>query len=122
MRGWKEGAWVMGLYTAFTGAFFYPTLSSFSTDLIGPPEDNMQFFWFLWYGGQALLDPDLPFLKSPFVYFPEGFDLLFANYYYYGVFLSGFLKFFLNTIQIYNLLILHSFVFAGSCCFRVDQP
>ena len=83
----REWGAVSVLYSVLALCFFYPTLHSFSTALIGPPEDNMQFYWFIWYGSQALLDPSLPFLRSPFLFYPEGFNLLFANYYYYGIFL-----------------------------------
>jgi len=97
--------------------FYFPTFTSFSNALIGPPEDNRQFYWFLWYGSRALFDADLPFMHSFITYYPEGGNLYLANYFYYGVFLTVLLKAFLTTPAIFNLLVLHGYVFAGMGAF-----
>lgn len=109
----KEILVALAAYGFVTLLFYFPSLSSFPTALIGPPEDNMQFYWFIWHGAKALTDPALPFLKTQFMYYPDGVNLLYANYYYYGIFLAAGLKYFLNAVQIYNLFILHSFILAG---------
>ncbi|MBF0254812.1 MAG: hypothetical protein HQL11_06805, partial [Candidatus Omnitrophica bacterium] len=73
------------LYTLCTLVFFAPVLGRLGSSLIGPPEDNMQFFWFLWYGSKALWDPALSFMHTRMIYFPEGVGLFWANYFYAGV-------------------------------------
>ena len=73
----------------------------------------MQFYWFLWYGVQSLLSRELSFMHTHSIYYPEGISLFYSNYYYYGLFLSLVLRFFFSSIQMFNLLILHTFVVAG---------
>ena len=105
------------LYSACVVLYFFPVLPSIAHSLIGPPEDNRQFYWFLWYGKNSLLRGDWPFLFSRHIYYPEGAGLYYANYYYYGVFLSVLLGSFMNLVLVFNLLVLHTFVFAGVAAF-----
>ena len=100
-------------YAAVTALYFWPVLTNLAHAIIGPAEDNMQFYWFLWYGKKALLNHSLHFLSTNYIFYPEGTSLLFANYFYYGVFLSLGIGLFLNLATVFNYLVLHSFVLAG---------
>ncbi len=101
------------LFTAATALFFFPTLSTFSSAIIGPPEDNTQFYYFLWYGTAALENPAWDFMYTKMMYAPEGATLYLANYFYYGIGAAWLLKSVLSMVQIYNLLVLSSFVLSG---------
>ncbi len=101
------------LYLAATLLFFYPCIPSISHSLIGPPEDNLFFIWSLWHGTEALRQDPAGFMRTQFIFYPEGISLYFCNYYYYGVALAFFLKTFLSLPLVYNLLVLHTFVLAG---------
>ena len=105
------------LYSGLTLLYFFPVLPSLSHSLIGPPEDNMQMVWFIWYGSQSLIRGDWPFMFSHLIYYPEGAGLYFANYYYYGIFLTLLLNHFWSLPLIFNLLVLHSFAFSGITAF-----
>lgn len=107
---WRSIALAAALYTALTLAFFAPSLARTDSALIGPPEDNMQFHWFQRYGADALADPHKTLMRTTDMYYPGGITLYYANYYYYGVFITAALRPLLhNDILIFNLLVLHTF-------------
>jgi hypothetical protein len=105
--------WVIAAFAAITALYFYPTFPSFGTAIIGPPEDNTMFTWFLWYGSRAIADPSLHFFHTTLMYHPEGMGLWFANYFYVGVVVAVFLKPLLGLAATYNILVLLSFVLSG---------
>jgi len=109
----KENLWAVFFYGAAALLFFWPTLRFFSTSLIGPAEDNMFFYWALWHGSESFLNPAFSFMHTHLIYYPEGISLYFCNYYYYGVFITFFLRGFFTLPLIHNLLIFHTFVVAG---------
>ena len=73
----------------------------------------MFFYWALWHGSESFLNPAFSFMHTQLIYYPEGISLYFCNYYYYGVFITFFLRFFFTLPLIHNLLIFHTFVVAG---------
>jgi hypothetical protein len=109
----KENLWAVFFYSAAALLFFWPALRFFSTNLIGPAEDNMFFYWALWHGSESILNPAFSFMHTHLIYFPEGISLYFCNYYYYGVFITFFLRVFFSLPLIHNLLIFHTYVVAG---------
>lgn len=110
LEGWRGYALAAVLYTVVTLAFFAPSVLRMDRCLIGPPEDNMQLHWFQRYGADALSDPDKPFMRTNDMYYPGGITLYYANYYYYGVFITAVLRpLIANDVMIFNLLVLHTF-------------
>ncbi len=109
----KRALAVTVFFSALTALFFYPVFSRFGSAIIGPPEDNTQFVWFLWYGSKALFDPSLEFFHTRLMYFPEGMGLWYANYFYTGVAAAAVLKPLFGLAAAYNLTVLLSFVLAG---------
>lgn len=62
--------------------FFHVYFGTFSTALIGPPEDNMQDFWNTWYS-QTRLDTDpTGFFHTNNLYYPQGANLVYHNFAY----------------------------------------
>lgn len=119
--GFREALAVLTLFSVLTLVFFHPLLSRLGSHLIGPPEDNMQFLWYLWYGTKAIMDPALPFFHTPLMYFPEGANLYFANYFYSGVAAAWILKPFLGLVLTYNFLVLSSFALSGLTAYWLIQ-
>jgi hypothetical protein len=108
-----ENLWAVFFYGAAALLFFWPALRFFSTSLIGPAEDNMFFYWALWHGSESVLNPAFSLMHTHLIYYPEGIGLYFCNYYYYGVFITFFLRAFFTLPLIHNLLIFHTFVIGG---------
>lgn len=73
--------WLIALatYTALTLAFFAPTLPTLTTRMIGPPEDNMQFLWNIWWVGKVLLSGQGSLMFSPMLFAPQGGSLLYHS-------------------------------------------
>jgi hypothetical protein len=64
------------LYAGATVLVFWPWVAHLSTELIGPPEDNMQDLWGTWWVQVAMDDEGLDLLHTRAVRFPEGASLL----------------------------------------------
>jgi hypothetical protein len=110
---------VLAFFSALTALFFYPSFARFGSAIIGPPEDNTQFVWFLWYGTRAMFDPALDFFHTRLMYHPEGMELWYANYFYFGVAIAALLKPLFGLAAAYNLLVLLSFVGAGAAAYAL---
>jgi hypothetical protein len=60
------------LYCGVTAVFFHHNLPLLTTELIGPPEDNMQDLWNTWYSQQlSSLDVRDWFFTNR-LFYPEG--------------------------------------------------
>lgn len=65
------------IYLIIIVLFFHVYFVSFSTALIGPPEDNMQELWATWYS-QTTLDTDpSAFFYTKYLSYPQGTSLLY---------------------------------------------
>ncbi len=100
-------------YLVCVAAFFYPLLRNPGQCLIGPPSDNMQSFWNLWWGHKAIVEHAVKLSFSDFIFFPEGTLLFYHTFSFYNLLLSLGLRLFCNPALTYNLLVLHSFLLAG---------
>lgn len=70
------------IYLLVIVIFFHVYFGSFSTALIGPPEDNMQEFWNTWYM-QTKLDADPSgLLHTDKIFYPEGASLVYHSFSY----------------------------------------
>lgn len=101
---------VSSIYLAVIVLFFYVYFPTFSTALIGPPEDNMQDLWNTWYS-QTKLDtgPD-GFFYTNELFYPEGTSLLYHSFAYPNLALMYQLRhvFGLGS-DINSLIFLHNF-------------
>lgn len=108
-------------YCFCTLLFFQPCLKNIANFLIGPPEDNMQHFWDIWWFNKALSEPDIALSFSNYIYYPEGSSLLLHAFSFYNLFISLFLMPIFNRVIVYNLLILHSFLLSGIGAFLLTR-
>jgi len=100
------------VYAALTLTAFWPCLGSFSKALIGPPEDNMLLYWYLWNGHECLF-AGKTLWHSALIFFPGGVHLLFSTYYYFGMLLTAPFAKWAGPIVVYNILVLYPFVTGG---------
>jgi hypothetical protein len=106
-------AWTAALiYSLVTISFFYAVIPHLSTRLIGPPGDNMQHLWDIWWARTAL-HHRLDFLHATSIYWPGGFNLLFHPFSTYNLLVASTVARPLPPVLAYNLLILSTFVLAG---------
>jgi len=107
------------VYCIFTVVLFSPYLNNITSHLIGPPEDNQKYLWNMWWGHRAAFDSATRLDFSDYIFFPEGGSLLYNDYSWYNLSLSFMLRPFFSPVTAYNLLILHTFVFAGIGAFML---
>lgn len=108
-------------YSFLTVVYFAPGLRFISTALIGPPEDNMKYFWNMWWGYKSLIDQSGSLTYSNYIFYPEGSSLLYNDYSWYNLFVSLGLSHVLNPVAAYNLTILHTFIVAGIGAFLLTK-
>ncbi len=91
----------------------YPLVLKFSTDILGPPEDNLQAIWNFWWVKHALLNLGAHPYYTDYLFYPNGTSLAFHSLSLFNSLLAVPLQFFLNPIVCYNLLIILTFVLSG---------
>lgn len=104
--------WVILSYTALAILFTWPLALNFSTHLLGPPEDNQQFYWNLWWWQKSLAAGQNPFHTS-LLFFPRGTSLLLHTISPLNAVMGHFFSFFVNLTASFNLLIFFSIVMSG---------
>ncbi len=101
------------LYAVITLLYFYPLINTLDKALIGPPEDNMQHYWTLWYFGESFLNRDIDFLYTNHIFYPEGSSMFYHALSPYNLLLSRLFHVFMNLVSAYNLLIIMTFIISG---------
>lgn len=107
-----------GVYLACMVPYFLAYLPYLSTSLIGPPGDNMQDFWNLWYSQRVWDGGGHDFFFTRLVRYPEGVPLYYHTFAYSDlalIFLLRKLLFLSNSLSI--LLVLHNSVLLASLYF-----
>ena len=108
------------LYALLTVAFFYPILPHIDSGLIGPPEDNMQHVWDIWWARQVVQGKgDL--LYTTRVFYPEGSSLVYHPFSYYNLLVASTLGAPLSDVAVYNSLVLLTFVLSGVGAFLLAR-
>lgn len=100
------------IYSLCTIIFFYSNLKVIDKALIGAPGDNLEHFWDIFWIKQVFFKNKSIFFTN-YLYYPQGTSLLFHPISFYNVLLGFLLTYWLNSVIVYNLLILHSFLLAG---------
>ena len=108
----QEVWWAFLVYLLVTVAYFYSVIPHLATQLIGPPGDNMQHLWDIWWARTAL-QGGLDFLHPASIYWPGGHNLLFHAFSTYNLILATTVGHPLPPVLAYNLLVLSTFVIAG---------
>lgn len=102
-----------GIYLLLTLLYFLPVLPDLARDLIGPAEDNMLFYWNLWWTGRTMGDPALSLTHTTHILHPEGQSLLMHSMSWLNCALAAGPGLVLPLPLIYNLLILSGFFFGA---------
>jgi hypothetical protein len=108
----SETALAFLIYALLAIAFFYRVIPHINSQLIGPPEDNMQHVWDLWFARSATGGIS-GFLHTTRIFYPEGTSLLFHPFSWFNLLLASTIGFLLTPVAAYNLLILFTFALSG---------
>jgi len=108
----SETALVFLIYALLAVAFFHRVIPHIGSQLVGPPEDNMQHVWDLWYARRATGGIS-GFLHTTRIFYPQGTSLLFHPFSWFNLLLASAIGFLLTPVVAYNLLILLTFALSG---------
>ena len=128
VRYGRELAWLfvsLAVYTVITALYFSPLLAHLDSQLLGPPEDNLQDLWNLWHVVSGGVSGDTFFFTRA-IRFPEGTSLAYHSIAYPEVYFAlPFAKALGATlptlITVENLTILASFPLAGVGAFYLAR-
>jgi hypothetical protein len=108
------------LYLGVIALSFHHNLRTLSTDLIGPPEDNMQDLWNVWYSQQLHPLPVSDWFFTKLIFYPEGVSLLYHSFAYTDLFAIRIIRAALGLpstistlVTFHNLMLLGSFFFSA---------
>ncbi|UCG62552.1 MAG: hypothetical protein JSV52_04500 [Candidatus Zixiibacteriota bacterium] len=101
------------LYSLATVAISYRILGLFSLMIIGPPEDNLVFYWNFWFMNEHVLNDIGNLTFTNCLFFPEGARLYYHSWSFYNLGVSALISQFMNLKATYNLVALHSFPVGG---------
>jgi hypothetical protein len=79
-KPWIRSLLASLLYISCTLFFFCHNLPTLTTNLIGPPEDNMQDLWNVWYSQQLDSSKVADWFFTHLLFFPEGTSLLYHGF------------------------------------------
>jgi hypothetical protein len=111
---------VFSLLTAATAVLFCRWLPRLGSELLGPPEDNMQDFWNTWYTSAS---SGSHFFFTNLIRYPEGTPLYYHSFAYPKIFAISFLWKMLDgagassLILLHNISVLASFPLSGAGAF-----
>ncbi|GAK50407.1 hypothetical protein U14_01638 [Candidatus Moduliflexus flocculans] len=94
----------------------HPFITQFSTKMFGIGGDRYIHLWNMWWMNKALVELHVNPLTTDYLFQPAGIDLSFHDYSLFNALLSVPLQRFLTLTEIYNLLMLASFVVGGFGC------
>src|SRR5262245_22525787 len=111
---------VLFVFIVVTAIFFWQWMPHLNSALIGPPEDNMQDFWNVWYA--AVAGNSDHFFFTNLIRFPEGTPLYYHSFAYPQIFSISLLSKVVGAdmaslILLHNLSLLISFPLAGTGTF-----
>ena len=110
----RGDTWIaLGLYSIVTIIYFFPSLSTFNTAILGPPGDNMAGLWNYWWGYDMSLLGSHSITYSNYIYYPEGTSLYYFAWSFYSLAVSFLFQQLMNHAAVFNLVILHMFPIGG---------
>ncbi len=103
----------LGFYVLLTVIMTYPLLLKAGHAVLGPPGDNMEYLYKLWWFKRALFDLHVSPFFNPDVFYPRGYYLALHEMTWANIALGMPLTLLWGEILSYNALVLLSFVLSG---------
>jgi len=110
---WLPHLAALGIYAALTAVMTWPLVARFGSAVLGPPGDNLEYFWKLWWFKHALLDLRVSPFFHPGVFYPFGYPLALSETTLVHTLLGLPLTALLGETVAYNTMVFASFVLSG---------
>jgi hypothetical protein len=106
---WTTLGWVLVAYFLATMAMTFPLASRWLHEIPGPPEDNLQGLWNLWWVRKSILTFHQSPIITDYLYYPQGINLAFHTFSFFNALLGVPLQSLFNDVATYNVLWFLSF-------------
>ncbi|MCL5256383.1 MAG: hypothetical protein M1319_01115 [Chloroflexi bacterium] len=100
-------------YALLSVALTYPVITQIGSALPGPPGDNWQYLWNLWWMREVVSTPGNTLFHTDFLYYPTGVSLYFDTLTIFDAFITLPLQLIFNAFVAYNVAILAAFSLSG---------
>lgn len=111
-------AWLWAAYVLGGLFMIYPVPLVWLREVPGPPEDNLQGLWNLWWVKKSLLSGQSP-LETNLLYYPQGVDLSLHTFSFFNTLLGIPLQPLLGLVGTYNVLWFLSFPLGAMGAFAI---
>ena len=110
---WLEHLGVIVLFSLLTAVMTWPLVAIMNRGVLGPPGDNLEYVWKMWWFKRALLDLRTTPFFNPDVFYPFGYPLALSEMTMANTVLMLPVTLLLGETVAYNLAIYGSFVLSG---------
>lgn len=112
-RAWLMHASIVLAYGALTLVMTWPLAARFSRAVLGPPGDNLEYVWKMWWFKHALLDLGASPFFAPDVFYPFGYPVALSETTVAHTVLGLPLTALWGEAAAYNAMMVFSFVLSG---------
>ena len=113
----KRGVFPLIFYFIFFCILTYPLILQFSTHFFADQGDGLQNVWNIWWVNKALTELHQPLWQTHYLHYPYGVSLLGHALGAFNGFMGILLLRFLTIIEVYNFIVVFSFVGGGLTAF-----
>lgn len=119
--GLKLHLGILALFTVLVVAAAWPVVSQLDRVIVGDDNDIYINLWADWWTAKALQDPDLTIWASPYLFYPQGANLVFHSFSHLNTAVSLALRPLVGVLPAYNITILLNFVLIGLSMFQLAR-
>lgn len=116
---WRVHAGVLLVLGLLSVLMTWPLVRHFSTAVLGPPGDNLEYVWKMWWFYHALVEQGSSPFFVPDVFYPFGYPLALSETTLAHTLLGLPLTALWGEVVAYNALVLASFVLSGYGVYRL---
>jgi hypothetical protein len=110
---WKAHLLVVALLGLLTAVMTWPMVAHWSTAVLGPPGDNLEYVWKMWWFKHALLERGVSPMFNPDVFYPFGYPLAMGETTVAHTLLGLPITALFGEVVAYNTVVFLSFVLSG---------
>ncbi len=112
-RPWVAHSAVLVVYLLLTAILTWPMVAHFDDAVLGPPGDNLEYVWKMWWFKYALLDQRVSPMFNPDVFYPFGYPLALGETTMAHTVLGLPVTALFGEVVAYNSMMYGSFVLSG---------
>ena len=110
---WLKHVAVVALYALLTVVMTWPLAARFDRAVLGPPGDNLEYVWKMWWFKHALLERRISPFFNPDVFYPVGYPVALSETTVANTVLGLPITALWGEVVAYNTMMVFSFVLSG---------